>query len=66
VATGSQAPGRLEVNRAAAGCRSPCAQKHSSRQLLSAAGRDPMHAGAAALAHDHGEVQELWMRVEDL
>ncbi len=22
--------------------------------------------GAAELAHDHGEVQELWMRVEDL
>jgi len=24
------------------------------------------HEGAAALAHDHSEVQELWMRVEDL
>jgi hypothetical protein len=24
------------------------------------------HAGAAALAHDHSEVQELWMRVEDV
>ncbi len=24
------------------------------------------HEGAAALAHDHSEVQELWMRAEDL
>lgn len=24
------------------------------------------HEGAPALAHDHSEVQELWMRVEDL
>ncbi len=24
------------------------------------------HEGAAALAHDHSEVQEMWMRVEDL
>ena len=24
------------------------------------------HQGAAALAHDNSEVQELWMRVEDL
>jgi hypothetical protein len=24
------------------------------------------HEGAPALAHDHSEVQEMWMRVEDL
>ena len=24
------------------------------------------HEGAEALAHDHSEVQEMWMRVEDL
>ena len=24
------------------------------------------HEGAAELAHDHSEVQEMWMRVEDL
>jgi hypothetical protein len=24
------------------------------------------HEGAASLAHDHSEVQEMWMRVEDL
>ncbi|MCA1826240.1 MAG: hypothetical protein ABR567_17915 [Myxococcales bacterium] len=24
------------------------------------------HEGAPALAHDHSEVQEIWMRVEDL
>jgi hypothetical protein len=24
------------------------------------------HPGAASLAHDHSEVQEMWMRVEDL
>ncbi len=24
------------------------------------------HQGAPALAHDHSEVQEMWMRVEDL
>jgi hypothetical protein len=24
------------------------------------------HEGAPSLAHDHGEVQEMWMRVEDL